>query len=98
MSGGDDITIVCNHIGTNLAGTAAASISNGSQGIYLGYDVRNLQIGGSTFADANVLSGNGSEGVSGQWGTGMKIQGNFIGTDITGLVAIGNGEEGIDIW
>jgi Domain of unknown function DUF11 len=53
-------------------------------------------IGGTNPNDRNVLSGNGLSGVyvSENWysqtGTNNLIQNNFIGTDITGNIAIGN--------
>ncbi len=47
-------------------------------------------IGGTIAADRNVISGNYERGVT-IGGNGNVLEGNYIGTDITGSVAIGNG-------
>jgi parallel beta-helix repeat protein len=55
-------------------------------------------IGGTTAEARNVISGNDGGGVS-LWNdvTGNLVQGNFIGTDITGTVDLGNGWNGVGI-
>ena len=82
-----------NYIGTNVAGTSA--LPNGS-GLIISSP--NNIIGGTTIATRNVISGNGSRGmeiVGGMAAAGTVIQGNFIGTDATGLKSLGNGSDGI---
>ena len=64
-------------VGTNAAGTAASGNYEGIAGL--------ATIGGLTAADRNVISGN-VIGVSSQ-----LIEGNDIGTDLTGRKAVGNG-------
>jgi parallel beta-helix repeat protein len=55
-------------------------------------------VGGITPAARNVISGNGSYGVSLVAGaTGDAIAGNWIGLDATGLKAVGNGVAGVFI-
>ncbi len=78
-----------NHIGVDAAGTVKQA--NGS-GIHLSNSSNNL-IGGTTLATRNVISGNVSFGVLVN-GNGNIIQGNFIGTDVTGKVALG-GQSGV---
>ena len=85
-----------NLIGTNAAGTAA--LGNGEQGVAL-VDAAGNTIGGTAPGAGNVLSGNAEAGVFllGAPTTDNVIQGNLIGTDLTGAVAIGNGDSGIAI-
>ena len=73
-----------NRIGTNAAGTAA--VANGAVGVL---DAANTTtIGGTTAADRNIISGN----VFGVHlaGSNSVLRGNYIGTDVTGSVAIPN--------
>ncbi len=94
-----------NFIGTNAAGTAA--LGNGSDGIFINSAPSNT-IGGTTAAARNIISGNGSPatfGISASRGveldgagaTGDVIEGNYIGTDVTGTMALGNGGDGISL-
>ena len=86
-------TITGNYIGTNLDGNAAAG--NVVYGIEIS-DSANNTIGGTTAAARNIISGNGFGAifVSGATSMGNVIQGNFIGTDVTGTVKVGNGQPG----
>ncbi len=81
-----------NMIGTNAEGTAA--IGNGSFGINL--TSPDNQIGGTSPGARNIISGNG-RGIqlSGGFTEGSVIEGNYIGTDVTGLLPIGNAVQGI---
>lgn len=78
-------TIQGNLIGTDVTGTS--KIEN-SVGIRV-EGVNNL-VGGLTPGARNVISGNFGDGVIIS-GAGSKLQGNYIGTDITGTLALGNG-------
>ena len=82
-------TIEGNRIGTNAAGSAA--IANGNIGVRI-IDAANNTVGG-TSAARNIISGNASSsvGIENAGSTGNKVQGNYIGTDIDGGAAIGNG-------
>ena len=82
-------TVQGNLIGTDPTGTQA--VPNGS-GVNAG--ANNTLIGGLTPAARNVISGNTGDGIR-IGGTGSKLQGNFIGTDITGMIALGNGGSGV---
>ena len=82
-----------NWIGLNNTGSAAAA--NGGQGIIVQSTYNT--IGGTTLADRNVISGNKGSGIQ-FWtnaGSYNKIQGNYIGTDWTGNIAVGNQTSGI---
>jgi hypothetical protein len=62
----------------------------------------NSVIGGTTPAARNVISGNGSWGVSlgnvfSVTATNNRVQGNFIGTDRLGISTRGNGSYGIHV-
>jgi len=85
-----------NYIGTNAAGTAA--LGNSRNGI----DVPgNTTIGGTTGTTpggnctgaCNLISGNGQNGILSRGNT--LLQGNYIGTDVTGNVDLGNTQSGV---
>jgi hypothetical protein len=90
-----------NYIGTNAAGTAALLAGGVSQSVIgigignngAGTGSSNNVIGGPTAAARNVISGNASTGIKlfDDTITGTVVQGNYIGTDASGLAAIGNG-------
>ena len=69
-----------NKFGTNAAGTAA--IPNGG-GIYLD-NCDGFQIGGTAAGAGNVISGSDLSAITIVTTTGGTIQGNDIGTDVTG--------------
>ncbi len=80
-----------NLIGTDAAGTVA--IGNGGDGVDLGDAATGNTIGGSAAGAGNLISGNAGNGVQifNSGTTGNLVEGNLIGTDITGTVAIPNG-------
>ena len=81
-----------NIIGLNSTGTA--SVDNGSSTIGDGVDVgdgSSNTIGGTAAADRNIISGNYLRGFEIDTGTGNLVEGNYVGTDITGSVGLGNG-------
>jgi titin len=99
--GVDGNVIQFNRIGTNAAGTAA--VSNPTAGVLI-----RAGASGNTLS-TNVISGNGAfdqnlflntgEGVliDGAGTTGNSVQGNFIGTDASGMNALGDGDGGVKI-
>ena len=88
------VLIEGNFIGTNAAGTAA--IPNVWGVSILGDSgPGGLLIGGTSPGAGNLISGNSDRGIDCGYATGLTIQGNKIGTDVTGTVAIPNGT-GID--
>ena len=96
-SGTDSNTVSGNYIGTDSTGTAA--LGNGSDGIRIGAGASSNTIGGTTSGERNIISGNTLEGINivGAGTDSNVIQGNYIGTDVTGTVALGNTEDGIQI-
>jgi len=82
-----------NRIGTDVTGTA--DLGNVRWGIWV-TDSTNTTIGGTAPGAGNVISGNGENGIDLYSGNSRTIiQGNLIGTDVTGTVALGNGKDGI---
>jgi hypothetical protein len=74
-----------NYIGTDVTGTQA--LGNGI-GVDIAFGPNNL-IGGTTASTRNVVSGNRGDGIRIST-TGNTIEGNYIGTDATGTLALGN--------
>jgi hypothetical protein len=87
-------TIQGNHIGMNAAGTAA--IPNLGNGVRINGTFSTL-LGGSTPAARNLISANAGNGVVLDDSRNNDIVGNFIGTDVTGLVDFGNGGHGVAV-
>jgi CSLREA domain-containing protein len=86
--------IAGNLIGTNAAGTAA--LGNAGNGVVIGNTSLNCTVGGTTPAARNVISRNGIHGILvGGGASGATIQGNFIGTDLSGNAALGNVASGV---
>ena len=82
-----DAIIQGNKIGTNLAGTQ--QLANTGYGININYSSRTI-IGGLAGGEGNVISGNGNIAINIQNGVGPQIQGNSIGTDVSGTLNLGN--------
>ncbi|HEY1788491.1 MAG TPA: M12 family metallopeptidase, partial [Verrucomicrobiae bacterium] len=84
-----------NDIGTDPSGSFA--MPNGLSGVFLGGTTTSNIIGGANAAARNILSGNDQYGVwiSDTNTTGNLVEGNYIGTDVTGTNAIPNQFSGI---
>ena len=86
-----------NKIGTDPTGTV--SLANAA-GVLLGFGgAANNLIGGSAAGAGNLISGNYGDGilVVTNLGPGNSIQGNEIGTDITGTTYLSNDGNGVNI-
>jgi CSLREA domain-containing protein len=81
-----------NFIGTDYTGTE-------DEGNRLGISIRadNNVVGGTTASTRNIISGNNVDGMH-VYAKGNKIQGNFIGTDHTGTIAIRNSRCGVALY
>ena len=89
ITNGNSTRIQGNLIGTDVTGTKKIPNTTG-----ISANGQNILVGGVTAGARNVISGNSSDGVSIR-GAGSKVQGNFIGTDITGTLALGNSGNGV---
>ena len=85
-SGGSGNHVRGNLIGTDVSGTAA--IPNGDAGIFIDGAPDNV-VGGTVAGARNVISGGIQSGIAIR-ASGSLVQGNLIGTDITGTHALGN--------
>ncbi len=96
-----------NDIGTDASGTSP--LGNGYSGIYVGTSsgfytsvvgsASQATIGGTAAGAGNVIAANGNWGlwIDGSGATGVLVQGNFIGTDPSGTIAMGNSFSGVAI-
>lgn len=82
-----------NFIGTDASGTQKRG---NNTGVFIHASTNNL-IGGSTPAERNIISGNGNTGVSVLAAYGNIVQGNYIGTDVSGTAPLGNFFYGVKI-
>jgi hypothetical protein len=87
-TGANNNLVQGNFIGTDVSG--AARLGNVS-GVFTS-DFSFSTIGGTTPSARNLISGNSGAAVSlsGSVGTGNTVQGNFVGTDVTGTASLGN--------
>jgi uncharacterized repeat protein (TIGR01451 family) len=102
LSGPGGYTLECNFVGTDVTGMAADA--NGTNGIlFIGLSGAASTVGGSSPAQRNLVSGNGSSGItaSGWSAPGISasiiIQGNYLGTNLPGTAAVPNGSAGVNI-
>ena len=91
---GSNNAIIGNYIGTDATGTLDRG--NWQDGVFVSSGSSN-RIGGASAAERNVISGNGRQGLEifGAGTTGTLVQGNYIGTDVTGTQALGNAQGGL---
>ena len=105
-----DNVIEGNFIGTDISGTTAVdprdqTIGNNNDGVEIDSGATGNTVGGTVSGALNLISGNIQVGVeiSGSGATGNLIEGDFIGTDVTGTVALFNpttlnfGNDGVEI-
>ncbi|MDB6108790.1 MAG: repeat-containing protein [Pedosphaera sp.] len=96
IQGSGNNVIQGNFIGTDLTGTLARG--NVESGVFVFRSPDNL-IGGTNAAARNIISGGNPAGIFlvDPASTGNTVQGNFIGTTVTGLAGLGNLQNGIVI-
>ncbi len=100
----DNSLVYGNYVGTNVAGTGDINGATGNtaqSGFVMLNGSSGNQIGNTSLVGArNVFSGNNHYGVEIQslTSTNNTVAGNFIGTNATGLAALGNTNGGFSFW
>jgi CSLREA domain-containing protein len=99
LAGGGSHVLEGNYIGLTADGSQGDGNADG--GVLVNGGTNN-RIGGKTVAQRNVISGNTGKGNTGGvkidgGATGTIIQGNYIGSDATGMIPIGNEGRGVAI-
>jgi CSLREA domain-containing protein len=109
-SDGTGVKVRGNYIGVNAAGTAA--LGNHGDGVFVRLDYykdkgEDVVIGGTKAGDRNIISGNKGSGVVIGYineddyhldpPNVVRVEGNYIGTDITGTAGLGNQEDGVRV-
>ena len=85
------------YVGTDATGTKA--LANGAEGVNIYGGATANTVGGITAGARNVISGNTSVGVylSDAGTSANLVEGDYIGTDLTGAKALANGLDGVQI-
>lgn len=89
--------VVGNFLGTDATGTKALAGGTDAMGVLIAAGATNNTVGGITAAARNLISGNSGSGVQVgatsdmSFTSGNVVAGNDIGTDVTGLLPLGNG-------
>ncbi len=99
----DNSFVYGNYVGTNVAGTGdvnGSSSNTAQMGLVLVNGSSGNQVGSAAAGARNVFSGNNHYGIEIQSLTSQNntVSGNYIGTDATGLTAVGNTNGGFSFW
>jgi len=81
-----DNVVMGNLIGTTVTGGAALGNGDGISATL----TTNLVIGGSGGGEGNIIAASSGYGIHISIGSGARVQGNRIGTDVTGTIALPN--------
>jgi len=96
-SGSDGNTLSANFIGTDSLGIG--DLGNGSDGVRIASGAADNVVGGDMAGERNVISANGGFGVliTGSGTDGNTVASSYIGTDVTGTLALENTNGGVAI-
>jgi CSLREA domain-containing protein len=97
-SGTESNVIQGNYIGVNASGNHSPNAVGNSDVGVLVQSSEDTQIGGSAAGAGNVISGNGTGGISASHAgamSGTVVEGNSIGTNAAGTSVIANGGDGV---
>jgi len=89
----DGDTLAGCFVGTDVSGTAAVPAGRAVHSEF----APNFRVGGPSPADRNLISGNSVSGISVFNGANLLVEGNLIGTDITGAVPLRNNQDAVYI-
>ena len=97
VAGAASTTVSGNLIGTDASG--AAALGNGTDGVNVHGSATDTVVGGVDAGEANLVSGNGAEGVriAGIGTARTTVAGNLIGTDVGGAADLGNAGNGVRV-
>ena len=93
VSLGSGTVVRGNLIGTNAAGTGR--LGNSGDGVFID-NAGGVVIGGALAGERNVISSNRS-GIVIAFGSGVVVQGNYVGTNAAGTADLGNFVDGIAV-
>ncbi len=92
-SGSSKNVVEGNVIGTDSTGTKP--LGNSDSGVLITDGADDNVVGGTTAATLNVISANGARGVNIDGSSGNLVEGNVIGTDLSGTKPLGNSDSGV---
>jgi hypothetical protein len=78
------------------AGVAGLSLRDASVAASSDFPSQTV-VGGATPAARNLISGNGEDGIALVSPSGTRIEGNYIGTDGSGITDLGNTNKGVSV-
>ena len=87
-----------NFIGTDVTGTLP--VPNAYQGVAIAYGASGNTVGGTNAMARNIISGNQLDGVfiNNNGANFNVVEGNYIGTDVTGTQSLGNRANGVELF
>jgi uncharacterized repeat protein (TIGR01451 family) len=89
------VTVIQNNF-IGIAANGTTPIGNGGDGILLD-NALSTTIGGTGKNQGNLIGCNQANGIETQGGAGALIEANTIGTDLTGVLDLGNRGDGIEL-
>lgn len=95
LQSASDNVLEGNNVGTDVAGSAG--LGNGSHGIILESAANRNTIGGSSAGAGNLVSANQGNGIYAIASSDNVVEGNIIGTDVTGSLALANALCGVNL-
>lgn len=93
----DGNIVIGNLVGLGADGSTV--LGQGGDGIVVTNGATNNVIGGTAAGSGNIVSNNANDGIelSGSGTSGNQVLGNYVGTDLTGLLDRGNIDDGIQV-